>query len=700
MRSHSNFAKIIDRTNTARFFLESYVADVMRQLQAALNDPTSSASNAYQASRKSAAGTTISLPYSPCDLLGSMAKELEIDLLPPEISLEDIATMSYPPMMSVPNPVEREGRFRIRCEIELDGSGFETIVHFREKTVMAVSPLLREFVFYSDQISLEQPEPAGPRDMLNVIRVKGSKAMDGKSCWEFPWRMFPGRFREPNPDGRVFLGKDSSKIFLNMAGEYLSRLGQPLGYPCDQGEMCDLRLVKPVFLIPSAEKGFVSLTPPNSSPFSKEDGTGLLAREFVVDRNFHLVFLGFSDEISKRGGGIFTKSPYQLDDYLKDDPLFRGYFSNLGSLAFSTSLKFKGRNELPKSGRGGELYDGASSRVVFGNVYHRFIILGLIEIASANLLPIPYSDRKVDLFQAPRKSGLRANFTIPPPSGESSFDLMSRIISGGGPGNRFVSVNQCLPDRAGGQPVSSQEKQGDRIMDFRRFSGTDGLRLSRPFSDFAKEWFGAPSAQSSVFARICRFFPSQDEFKRYSCVMKDGKMVGFRLGGVFYVEGDVDLDPIDFPSDRILGGTLIAGGKITFRGNVSRGITLPESAETGPEIDRITQDTFLTFVSLKPSLGGGRGECFVLQGDRFYGIQLVALSKDELEAPEKMVVFGENGKKVVLWGGLAVSTPNMSEQVRRSEPVVFQYVPKMSGEARTFVYVSRIPDAFEFSALD
>ncbi|MBI3039025.1 hypothetical protein HYY75_08260 [bacterium] len=234
-------------------------------------------------------------------------------------------------------------------------------------------------------------------------------------------------------------------------------------------------------------------------------------------------------------------------------------------------------------------------------------------------------------------------------------------------------------------------------LNFNDFVAADGLEMTKSFDDFASEWLGKQSAdpknkvnqklpiERTIFHRICRKFPDEKAFKDFTFSKDKNGKPRMMVDGVVRVEGNLNLDKITMDSKSIKGGIIIVNGNITLN-EITRGITdfgdseLP-SNQIFQDILKLPQESFLTFVCLSDAQNKRK---ISLKGNNFLGVQLICLSStpfSSFEASRVMLEINPTDldKRVKIFGGVAVSTPNMRKQTRNlKNEVCFYYIPTMS----------------------
>ncbi|HOT27246.1 MAG TPA: hypothetical protein PLU72_03585 [Candidatus Ozemobacteraceae bacterium] len=672
LSSHTQLLTIGDHTQIARYYLESYTGDVIRQIGRQANDPTSDIYNLF---RQAGTGefTIPSDAFQPNSLLAGLKKELGIEHVgAPKINVRGQKALPYPEIVQLPEKLrglEKRGYLSISCSIKFNKRPYTMAVRSPFLVAMRMTPVLREFVLFCDRLHLEQPRPFGSQDRINLTFTKGSEhpkdvpanysAYKGQ-----PWVLWPTPNVEGNKDkcGRVFLGADDKPIYLNLAGEKNF-----------QGYMSDLWQVFPEWIKVNRKGDKFQLQP----IFLDNSGKPISLRGIDVPlklRN-HMAkigILGFCHEIADDAeDGIFSNSFRTLRDVMGPDPAFQALINdNPQALALASSLKLFGKNGESETADG--VYYGPA-REVFGRVFGRFLMITFFEYPSAQGggQSLPYNANWN--YQPPPFATFnnvsQVQFT-PAEPGQQYGDFMSRVVSGGlDAGGPALDTYLC---------VNPESKKTRRPFGYNEFAPADGLRLKGRFDAFGPAWFaidpkkrpGDPSL-STVQSRIMRTFANQAAFTK---AVGDG-VTKFHVDGVVYVKGSLTLK--DITTTDIRGGVVLVEQDITL-GNVTRGIRFDQDNNAMmtaliEKIGKLKQEELLTFVSLS-------GRPIRLAGDKQVGVHLISMN-EKVGVPCDQVTW-EAVKRPVFCGGIAVNTPNLSQRVREfgraGEDPIFFYVPAMA----------------------
>jgi hypothetical protein len=704
MSGHTQLLTLADQTRVARFFLESYVGDVVRQIRLKANSADSPIFPVFRGKGPGAisAGQEAEVPldYSPDPkgLLAEIMDAYEIDLIGrPRITLGNLKALGYPDCLSLPptlNGLEKRGFISITCSIRFMLREYTLFAQYPFVTTMNLTPVLREFILFFDQLHLEQRRPFGREDKVNIVFTKDSQhprdvpaefsAYSGQ-----PWILWPTPGHEDDRDrcGRVFLGGDNKPIFLNLAGEknFQSIAGAP---PNEQveGYMSDMWQVWPSWFNVNDKKEEFKCNP----LFLDADFKWIKMRSLEVPLKYpnhraKMGIFGFSHEIYDPVGGVFAQSERKLDDILKRDPAFQTLVAeNRKALALAGSLKLFGMNAEPDLRK---TYYGPA-REVFGQVFGRFFLVTIFDYPSprGGGAILPY---QADPYFQPSPFPSYSNVNMipfePANPGLRYSDFMSRVVSGGKDFDPRNAANYF--------PMNPQSKVSGRPYDFHDFKPADGLMLSKGFEQFGNQWFDLDrkkrcddQALKSVQARISRCFRNQAEFKEFVGLNK-GK---FWVNGVVYIEGSLELGNIE--TDDIGGGVVLVEKDISL-GNITRGLDFSKEVPIEDVITCVSglkQDRFLTFVSLS-------GRPITLVGTKHIGVQVISLKANSTFPADQITWTGMD--KILFSGGVAVDTPNLEQRVREfarsgADPI-FLYVPSMADPEPT-CSVQILPNMHEY----
>ncbi|MBF0543610.1 MAG: hypothetical protein HQM08_04215 [Candidatus Riflebacteria bacterium] len=674
LSGHTQILTLIDSSQIARYYLESYAGDVLKQVRLQVNTKqNNSQPNDFFTSFRDKNVTERELPfpgYRPCPLLENLERDLGITRIgTPLVKITGIKKLDPPTDLLVLDPKqdgkEKSGYLSIDCIAEFQKKKYDLTVRYPFKVVYVMTPVLKEFVLFCDQIHLEQKTPYPPEDKLNLLPIADGNLQENSStgCGNPLVLMSePPDDQRVERNGRVYLGDDSHGIFLNLSGEKGFR----------KGFFNDLWQISP--------RAFNDASPGDASfsciPFfTRKNGTQLTLRGIPIPLNkgghtAKLAVLGFCSDIDDQTNGIFSEASWKLDDFINPDPSFEKMKADRQSLTLASSLKLRGLNmesELDRLDGGASLktYFGPV-REIFGNVFARFFVLTFFEFPTG-FGPLPYNS----------DPNYRPNYPQPvtnqpmyfEPKSGSYHSYMSRIVSGGDvPYNSPSQLNVPLNQHGGPRPGYPT------LLNNTHFKPLDLTQLRKSFDQFGKEWFkfekkkATEDSIKSVQSRICAYFPSQRAFEDYVGLSKDR----FWVNGVVYIDGPLNITT-EIKTKDVKGGIILVNGPITL-GNFTRGLTGFKSDSEFQALmkmrENLKQDEIVSFVSIS-------GDLINLVGDKHIGVQFISL-KPEMGAPADQIKWS-GGSEIVLLGGIAVSTLNLKERVRdfKKSPLLY-YVPCMS----------------------
>ncbi len=675
----NQFLTMSDHTQIARYFLESYAGDVLRHVKEQANRPGSAVYNAFRVGGLSE--RTINTGYQPDPLLKELLSETGVtSALTPKVELAGLSALPYPSMVTVPGPLQNlevAGMIRITCTCEYFKRTYTLDVEYPYKVVMRLVPILREFLLFADKMHLEQTQPIGPGDGINILFTRqGDNPVPAPAAYQqFQGKPFLLSFNGPNAVnrdkvGRVYLGPDDRDLFLNLAGEVNFR----------QELYSELWQVPPKsFAVNTAGKPFQPV-----AVIKGKDGSDIQFRGLEVPLKHNqaaMGLLGFCEEVADTSQGPFADSPLDVEDAIgNQDPAMVELLKDRKRMALSSALKLFGPNlemTLPST----TSYSGPA-REVFGNVYNRYFIISMF-IYPSQLGPQPLIYQTNANYQPdpfPRFFGY-APVPFEPLAGRYG-DYMSRVVSGG----YDTMKDTWLPANKGGGSTIKCLTSAD-------FHPADSMGLNGRFDAFAAEWLkidtAAPVEPKSIQTRIGEYFKTQAEFKEFVGINRSPAR--FWVDGVHYVDEKLELGDLTLPDAQIRGGVILVNGPITL-GNITRGLAPTIKADDPAvkhELDQLTQDRFLTFVSVS-------GDTITLTGDLHVGVHLISMKSDV--AAKKDQIRWVKGENVRFFGGLAVNTLNLTERIKQFKQVPRIEYPAVMADPKpaTAVQISSTPGGYQF----
>jgi hypothetical protein len=410
-------------------------------------------------------------------------------------------------------------------------------------------------------------------------------------------------------------------------------------------------------------------------------------------------------------------------------------------LALSSGLKFL--DVLPAD-QVGQNIRGAN-REIYGKVWGRGFIFTFFYPASGGGFPLRYYPKPPPGFEPYIEVYGKKTYTFKPKSGEYR-NYMSRVISGLKDSTKFnyLSSDECA--RNGMLPLNNTYPATSnstipvkrKILTSKNYEGADGFKFyssssidKQPLDKMGPEfiWVNKDlkvtnSKLSNLQSRIGRIFSSGKEFKEYAGNAKEDFKSGFRVGGVVYVNGDLDLsDGILADSEDIDGGIVIVNGKITL-GDITRGFNKSDVKglklyETRKKIDEfalknINHKNMLTFIcAAKDSRRATSCKSIEVVGDTILGAHLVHLDYKERESSK---IYNNNQirwagslrkSRIIFVGAIAVNRPGLWKRLKEFgknkdedyDSPIFIYAPTMSdGEPSLSVQVNDFMKSYELTA--
>ncbi|HNW34998.1 MAG TPA: hypothetical protein PKM25_08705, partial [Candidatus Ozemobacteraceae bacterium] len=564
-RKFSGRARILamgDHSAIARYFLESCVGDVLRQLKLGVNSENSPV---FKAFRSGTGSDRIELAYAPASAIDALASRFRIfrDGMP-SVTFEQATPLKFPTdVFSVTGEnEEKKGLIRITCKARFEGKRYAMTATFPFKVVMRMQPLIRHFQLFCDRIHTEQPSPFRDEDSLNVIPVRDRKIYDPDQ-FGLPLTLFPAPKNEADPvkNGRIFLGSDEKRILLNLVGG-----------PRDRREdersplyVEDLWQVSPsAFTVNTTKERFQY-----EELYTDKNGKQikLLRLRIPLESRGHFANLGlagFCWELANPGSGYLGEG-FDLDAFLKGDPSYSELIRDRNSLAKGSSLRLHGHSLMfLAENENGEL--GGFPREIYGNVFARFAVLSFFQFPSGGA-PIQYSPNSNQSLNFSQFGGVQS-ISFKPKTGQYG-NYMSRIVSGGTSGAPANAESEI--------PVNVDEDGHHKLLKAADLGQLDGLKTIGPLSRFAGTWLRSPefsgadgrpkTDETSIAARITRYFKTQKDFK--ACVGLDRRPARCWIDGTVYIDERLDL-PQGITTKDIRGGTVLVNGPVTL-GSVTRG---------------------------------------------------------------------------------------------------------------------------------
>ena len=699
MTGHTQLLTLGDYTQISRHFLESYVGDVMQQTRDACNDPTSYFSKAICDSVDEG-GTNKTLKsdfYEASSMLKDLAGELDIKCsYEPKIELLDTEPIGYPSVIDAgPNAgKEKTGLLQITCRCEFRGREYILQVQYPFNVVYRMTPIIKDFMLFADNIYEEQRFDVGINDNLNLLYIKNGEVVPD----EYPkYAGINGKIRplvllqapdmqvDAKNSGKVYLGPSDKSIYLNLAGESPNDTDNS-NSQTDSSEM---------FLVSPEDLGVSAGGRLDKKPvFRKRDGTDvqLLGQEIELNAGHaSMGVMGFSSDLSD----VFNGTAWKLSDFLNKGDKTKGTFwgsvlekgeSNLADYtSFASGIKLFGIKSFDADGD-----PIIVPREIYGNVFSRFFVFTFWYPGSWGGNPLVYDpDLSVDEVPTLLDYSKSEKVFSPVDPNDTYQVYMSRVMSGLPWETNKDKENFFMPFNI------NLELHKHEVYDESNFAPADGFSLdgSFKFHNFGSTWFDIAKKESDppapIEKRIGRAFKNQEDFK--AAVGHPNK---FKINGVVYVKGNLELDDMDLSADDCSGGIVLVDGQISL-GNITRGKKIDSSkfklsdhsaVDTykkwnDPSSDEyIGQDKMLTFVSLNSN-------CILIKGNVLLGVQLVSLNGKGY-ATDQISWDLDTKKEIIYYGSIVCNRLNLAKrleefgEINSSDPRLaapfFMYPPVMA----------------------
>lgn len=620
---------------------------------------------------------------------------------------------------------ERKASISIECEASFAEKNYRLTLKKEFFLVLRVLPVLKDFAFFFDRID-EEHQIRGDGsivDGINIIPMEYGELAD-KNRFPLVLNSFHGiagkakLVEDPDYSGRVYLGRADKPFVLNLAGELSLRRGQ--------GRFSDLWLIRKDHFERNynmANSGPAALTFKNMGLLQDPERPESLTLSFrgtqfneidpATNKPDPFVFasiycLGFGKEIiSNYNNGIFAKSDWSMNSFIGQDPGYAKLQNDSNNLAMASAIKPYGFNMdyymigLSASDKSlatqgfDKILNMATTmipmREIYGAVTRRYFILSYFHIGSQDG-PLRYMNAASYAPFFLIKPGIvdqKYYFNPPGPGGKDQYGnyqpFMSRVVSG--------DISQIathrgddtnFPDNFEGYELNPEQNGVPREnpRQAKDFSSPEGIRMAAGKNfDNCKDFIlnlrknqtanENRASLETLFGRIHKSYATGQDF--LNDVLKDGDEGGsaFDLGGVYYVDSDLDLSQ-GISEDRISGGIVIVNGSLKL-GSVDRGLPKENLKEMVDTIVAMNQDDALTFVVLP-----GDEHKIHLTGESYLGIHLVHLARS---GPTPIEV----DKPFIFFGSLAISRPNLQSLTQKlansNSETSFYYLPAF-GDSR------------------
>ena len=726
MSGHTQLLMLSDYTQISRYFLETYMSAVMQQFRDEVRDPNSAIAKKICSNITGEQNLSGDFQFKPelKKFINELAEKYhpKITFKDPKIKLtSDTEPIGYPDGI-VPKPgteeVEKIGTIELIVMCTFNNRDYTLKVQYPFSVVYRLTPIIKDFIVFADNIYEEQRADVGVNDKINLLYIEHGAVnenitpdvanINGKiRPFVLIGDPFFGLTDIGSATGNVYFGPSDKAIYLNLAG--ITPRGGETGDTVVDGN--ELFLVNPK-----------SLGLKKTTSLSEETVVfplGINVRSYGASKddiplktgNARMGFMGFCKEFPE----LFVGANRQLSDFLGVEPNINDtYWSMIKDkdlnqyLSFASGIKVFGYKNQDYTEDNSHGYRN-EFRNVFGNVFARFIILTFWEPGSAQGEPLVYSQNLTVETRPPAEKpialGHVINFvTLEDPVTGTKLDYqdcMSRIISGmdfaryGEYPKMFMPINL------------NYESDKREIFQEDKFLPQDGFTITKKFDKFAETWFNFSDRQEDdatpLEKRIGRAFDDPKKFLDAVGYNNKDKQK-FMVNGVVYVKGDLDLSKgMDLDKDSCSGGIVLVDGNITL-GNITRGeavdagsFNLTSNQANGldyfrkwsePDYDNgkyyIGSDKILTFVCLK------QGGVINVTGNVLLGVQLVNFTNPRGTQPQITWNIADKNKDLVFYGSLACNRLELAQmlksfgELRSSDPKInapfFFYPPVMTNE--------------------
>lgn len=668
MSGHVQLLTLSDYTQISRYFLESYTGDVLRQINTQANKVDS---KMFKAFRGNATNKKLDTSfYKPSPMLESLAKELKIEFGNQlEVSFKKTTELTYPRGFYCPNykGKEKRGSLEIVCNATFRKKRYTLRVQYPYKVVARMTPIIKDFVLFADRISEEQGrEKIGPDDKLNIMFTKGGKhplVVDGnvlslangipitQGTKYRPFMILPpqdsSEFNDRNVSGKVYLGSSNDPVYLNLAGDISDKTQKSVG---------ELFMVSPnVFNVATKNSEFSYVSVLQNKKYENISMLGL-----DVPIKYHqratMGILGFSVESVPSLGPYFKDTAYQPSDFFGTPGNGCRFWEDIekygtGYMAFASGLKPMGL-KTPKG-----IF---IAREIYGNVLARFFVLTFWYPDNQSGEALQYK-KNSGQFPSVQRRGITVRHFKPLYANQKYQDFMSRIVSG-----ELWNPSNKLPD--GFVPYNyGPGGLSKSIYTFKKLHTNDNSQPTVPLDQLGRSWFkihtgGNTREKSGIEQRITKVFASGDEFLK--AAQADGR---FDVNGVVYVNGDLKMPALEMESNKIGGGVILVGGRITLK-NITRGHKIDTDKDSFAQSlsqlyqklkTEVKQDNYLTFVSLN-------GEPITIDGEVLLGVHLINFCDPfKRSRPYDQIIWRNPSRKEILFcGGIACDYLNLPNRLK------------------------------------
>lgn len=645
--------------------------------------------------------------------------------------------LGYPDWLKMTEPdkegIEKKGYLEIECSCTFNKRDYTLVVQYPFTVVYRMTPVLKDFMLFVDNIYEEQKwNPTqnyntnnGVSDKLNLLTVKdglventvdelftkNSFSVNQNSKFR-PMILTADTNLDEKTSGMVYFGPSDNtfgkSIYLNLAGiSPESNSSATANRKFDNGE---IHLVSPQSIgLPDT----IDISKPVGFPLGPV-GVQAYGAEIPLKKAGVAKFglFGFCNEILD----FFKNSNYPITDFLnKDDDILmksgketlwgeivkKGWESNLKDyLRFTSGIKLFGLH-----------YKTADTdapviphRQIFGNVFGRFVIftfwyyehgVAIMYDPEKTVKDAGVEESKIKFYYEPGNERI-VNF-LPPEYEEGVTGdteqkeiyrtYMSKIMSG------MVTKDNFKKDGRGNNqdlffPVNFDYNGGmvNTMFSEKEFSANDGFEIdlqkdsSFTFDKFGDKWFGVGGTDgqedlSPIEKRIGRAYNSAEDFKEAVGYPKK-----FKINGVVYVKGDLDLSEKDMnlKAEDCSGGIVLVDGSIKL-GNIFRGEIIDstnkfqyytgsfsgyqtyESWNKTDDKRYIGPDKIITFVCLKDK-NKNEARTIDIKGNVLLGVQLVNFTNPNADTQITWKNVDKN-REILFYGSIACNKLNVFDRL-------------------------------------
>ena len=335
-----------------------------------------------------------------------------------------------------------------------------------------------------------------------------------------------------------------------------------------------------------------------------------------------------------------------------------------------------------------------TQRQIFGNVFERFLVLTFWEFEGGEAL-VYNPDLAINEIQGIAPTYIPDRIMKFWPKGyreEMSRDeqvkiyrkYMSKIMSGLKPKDNYKN-EEYTPGKYQDLfiPLNiNYELTGKHEIYYEdKCKPNDGFEIKKGWFDlFGKKWFEPSNDKNidNIEQRIGRAYTDPEKFKN-AVGLNNKKRKQFKINGVVYVNGDLDLsEGMDLKPEDCSGGIVLVDGDLTI-GNVTRGETITASkfeyiSQSSPATDYFTKwndenqpetyigsDKILTFVCI------GENRKITIKGNVLLGVQLINLTSTNPDRQEHkdQITWDLDSKKdeIIFLGSIVCNRLNLVKRL-------------------------------------